>query len=429
MDLRWHTHKAALDTILHSMRSLLAQNPAHKICILKVKAHTGDIGNEIADLGAKWAAKYPDRCDLTMPADSDPTYKRLYWPHAMETPLDGKELRPRGLTDLSKDLYAHMHHRNRFGTSNKFSFYFRAWQKARNLLDGKASNAFLYHPAVTFQEQKTALNYRYGTLWSNNMAKKHGLRTCNTCPICPREDGIGHIAGGCTHPTMERMYTERHNAIGRILLRAIAKGNFGEYIRATDLGSEGKSNADGAPHIPFNSLPTNLQTILDCPTTTEDTRTRPDIILITPPKPGSDKPTLLLVELKTCRCTHHNYQLLHCQQQHQQLIERLAHQYNVKLIPILIGHSGTIYTDHTLEGMKQLGIDDDKVSKCASKMHIATIKQLHSIVMTRRHLEHKTQQQAGDRTKNINTTHAIHGPSHQADKRVKHRHNYTSNPP
>ena len=89
----------------------------------------------------------------------------------------------------------------------------------------------------------------------------------------------------------------------------------------------------------------------------------------------------------------------------------------------------TIYTDHTLEGMKQLGIDDDKVSKCASKMHIATIKQLHSIVMTRRHLEHKTQQQAGDRTKNINTTHAIHGPSHQADKRVKHRHNYTSNPP
>ena len=44
--------------------------------------------------------------------------------------------------------------------------------------------------------------------------------------------------------------------------------------------------------------------------------------------------------------------------------------YNVEL---LIGHSGTIYTSHTLDNMKQLGISTFHARKCALKMHVDAI--------------------------------------------------------
>ena len=431
MDLRQHTHKPALSVILQSMRSLLSQDPSHRITFLKVKAHTGDIGNEIADRTADWATKHPDRCDLVLPADPDAQYKRLYWPHAKEIGPNGEE-RLRGLSDLTKDLHAHMHARNRLGTSNKYSFYFNAWQKLLPIMDGKISNKFLYNSAVTFAAQKTALNYRSGTLWSNNMAKKHRLRANSTCPLCPKDDGIGHMAGGCTHPTMERMYTERHNTIGRILLRAIAKGRYGACIIATDLGSASKSDDDGAPHVPYNTLPPDLQSILTNPLLPHETRSKPDAIIMIPPEQHiiDQRPTLLLLEFKTCRCTDPNHQLTHCQQQHQRLTERLSASYNVKLIPVLIGHSGAIYTKHTLQSMEQLGIDKEAALKCAGKMHIATVNQLHSIVQTRRHLEHASTPQPG-RPPSTTTARTAHSGAHlHPGKRPKHRQgNHSFQPP
>ena len=429
MDIRWHTHKPALYAILRSMISLLSQDPSHQITFLKVKAHTGDIGNETADQTADWATKHPDQCDLTMPADPDPQYKRLYWPHAKEIGPNGEE-RLRGLSDITKDLHAHMHARNRLGTSNKYSFYFNAWQKLLPTTDGKISNKFLYNPAVTFAAQKTALNYRSGTLWSNNMAKKYRLRTNSTCPLCPKEDGIGHMAGGCAHPTMERMYTERHNTIGRILLRAIAKGCYGACIIATDLGSASKSDDNGAPHVPYNTLPPDLQSILTSPHLPGETRSKPDAIIMIPPEQHTtdQRPTLLLLEFKTCRCTDPDPQLTHCQQQHQRLIERLSASYKVTLIPVLIGQSGAVYKTHTLNNMEQLGIDKEAAMKCASKMHLAAINQLHSIIIqTRRHLEY-----GSTMPPNANTTGGTTQPNamHHPGKRHKHRPgNRTCDPP
>ena len=421
MDTRRHTHKAAIDAILQAMRSLLAKDPSHRITILKVKAHTGDIGNEMADRTADWATKHPDRCDLTMPADSEPQYNRLYWPHASEPGPDGVK-RPRGLSNLTSDLSAHMHQRNRLGTSNKHSYYLNAWQKILPITEGNITNKFMYNPA--FNEQKTALNYRFGTLWSNNMARKQHLRTNSTCPLCPKDDGIGHIAGGCAHPTMERMYTERHHTIGRILLRAIAKGRLSAYIAATDLGSAAKSENDGAPHVPFNTLPANLQSILNNHLLPGETRSKPDAIIMIPPESHSvdQRPTLLLLEFKTCRCTDPNPQLTHCHQQHQGLIARLASSYSVKLVPVIIGHSGAVYTQHTLESMALLGIDKDAALKCATKMHIAAIKQLHSIVQTRRHLEHGSEPRPSDPSQKQQQRPTTNATTQHHPKRLKHRH-------
>ena len=77
--------------------------------------------------------------------------------------------------------------------------------------------------------------------------------------------------------------------------------------------------------------------------------------------------------------------------QHSSLISPLrAAGYKVELVPVLIGHSGTIYTSHTLDNMKQLGISTYHARKCALKMHVDAINHLHSIVKTRRHLELNT---------------------------------------
>ena len=85
-------------------------------------------------------------------------------------------------------------------------------------------------------------------------------------------------------------------------------------------------------------------------------------------------------------------QLRACHTQHEDLIALLTAKgtprSNIKLVPILLGHSGTIYTEHTLQGLETLGISRVCAKKCAQKMHIDAIKQLHSIVKTRRYLEH-----------------------------------------
>ena len=71
--------------------------------------------------------------------------------------------------------------------------------------------------------------------------------------------------------------------------------------------------------------------------------------------------TIYIIEFKYCRDTKPEAQLQACHAKHQELIDKLVTsgtpKQNIKLIPILIGHSGTA-------------------------------RQLHSIVKTRRYLEH-----------------------------------------
>jgi hypothetical protein len=113
---------------------------------------------------------------------------------------------------------------------------------------------------------------------------------------------------------------------------------------------------------------------------------RPDAIIIT----EGANPTIILIEFKYCKDTMPKDQILHSQDQHKELMKFIKQNlptYNIKLIPILIGHSGTIYKKWTLDSMKEVGIDCQHAIKCASKMHLDAISQLHSIVKTRRHLE------------------------------------------
>jgi hypothetical protein len=98
-----------------------------------------------------------------------------------------------------------------------------------------------------------------------------------------------------------------------------------------------------------------------------------------------------IVEFKYCRDTDPTRQLAHCSQQHATLIGLLLRngykEDNIKLIPILLGVSGTVYQEHTLKNIQKLGVSKYHAMKCAKKMHIHAIKLLHSIVAVRRRLE------------------------------------------
>ena len=109
--------------------------------------------------------------------------------------------------------------------------------------------------------------------------------------------------------------------------------------------------ADGAPVL--SRCPKELEQFLRHHTTGRNSR--PDAITLRKGADGTE--TILIIEFKYCKDTKPEDQLEKCMTQHSSLISQLrAAGYKVELVPVLIGHSGTIYTSHTLDNMKQLGI-------------------------------------------------------------------------
>ena len=384
MDLKNHKHREMAGHIVDRIRQMLEADPDLTIQLFKVKAHSGDIGNEIVDQDAKRAAIGEQPPDLKVPISATPSYISNYWPHT--TTAEGKK---ESLDNLQHSLREHMHKRHRLGRSNTDSIYYRLWQRIRPQADGGISNKFINHPAVTFGARRVALKWRHGTLWNNKKAFQYGMSSTPMCPLCGQMDGAGHISGGCSHATMNRMYTERHHHTGRLLLRAIDKGNMGADIVMADLGSAEKCERDGAPKMTHNRVPPELLTKLGSIPHEGRTKYQPDVMILHQGE-NDETPTITIVEFKYCRDTQPEDQLQHCHAQHASLITALGTTCKVKLIPILIGHSGTVFTEHTVNNMKQLGISSYHAEKCALKMHIDAIQQLHSIVKTRRHLEHAT---------------------------------------
>jgi len=57
---------------------------------------------------------------------------------------------------------------------------------------------------------------------------------------------------------------------------------------------------------------------------------------------------------------------------------------SVTLHAILLGVGGTIYNKHTLEPLKELGLDSQRVKKLASKLHVYSVNFAAKLVYTRR---------------------------------------------
>ena len=192
------------------------------------------------------------------------------------------------------------------------------------------------------------------------------------------------------------MYTERHNRVGRCLLKAIQKGSKGACIVSADVGSKERCEDEGVHWVGCTNVPDCMLASLPCtgPARADEERpinTRPDIMLHVKGNTRQDD-VIYIVEIKTCRDTDVQRQLSNATTQHGGLPERLQkagyRAANIMIVPFLIGVSGTIYTEHTLAAMEKLGIDSERARKCARKIHALMADQMHSIVINRRRLEH-----------------------------------------
>ena len=313
-DLLNHQHCELIKEIVTEIVNRGLRTTLHKLD-LKVKGHASIIGNERADAIAKAAATGDTSDYEECEKYESPSNNRLtqYWPHKTQwnnrwsrtnngqrTLIDRfKRVNP--LTDLHDSVRHYCHQKSRFGMANRATCYFEAFKRIEERLDLPASNEYMTSGKIKYAERKTALRYRYGTMWTRKMAYRCGHAPSSKCLLCGDEDGGHHTASGC--PALKRMYINRHNKVGRLIMTRVLRGRKGAFVIQMDLGSTENCAEDGimahqSRNIPWELLPRGLKEAVQQAQGTTDKR--PDGMLYKP-KNGNNPAEYWIIEVKICR--------------------------------------------------------------------------------------------------------------------------------
>jgi hypothetical protein len=283
-----------------------------------VAAHSGDIGNSWADMrqmgslsdylrrpSSPKAALGERRYRVAVPRSTTNDPETLA-PHE-EQEADAQHRHPPGLKPLlstGDGIAQHMHTRHRLGAANTDSAYYTFWQQI--LGDTEAPSATPTSRREQSRTRSDAQSLSIGMVsWNNKLALRYKFSDTDKCPLC-QTDGGGHIASGCQDPIMKRMYTERHNKAGRILLDAIYNGARGSDICMADVGSQQRCEDDGRPTSASTMCPPRCSPQAD--QTEEHARwlrtKRPDIMLCNTQGHSQEdraRHDICIVELKTAK--------------------------------------------------------------------------------------------------------------------------------
>ena len=396
-DLLNHQHCELIKEIVTEIVNRGLRTTLHK-----VKGHASIIGNEKADAIAKAAATGDTSDYEECEKYESPSNNRLtqYWPYKTQwnnrwsltngqrTLIDRfKRVNP--LTDLHDSVRHYCHQKSRFGMANRATCYFEAFKRIEERLDLPASNEYMTSGKIKYAERKTALRYRYGTMWTRKMAYRCGHAPSSKCLLCGDEDGGHHTASGC--PALKRMYINRHNKVGRLIMTRVLRGRKGAFGIQMDLGSTENCAEDGimahqSRNIPWELLPRGLKEAVQQAQGTTDKR--PDGMLYKP-KIGNNPAEYWIIEVKICRDSDPTRQQSKADYQHQVLIDKIKDidpTAKVWYYPLLVGVAGTIYNSTTMN-LQALGIKGQALKQCISEVHTAAVKSLHSIYTTKRKLE------------------------------------------
>jgi hypothetical protein len=295
------------------------------------------------------------------------------------------------MADLNNTLKDQLHLTHHLGTAKRTTIYAKAMLDAQPGTDGKASNAFktTLSSQLKGAETNTTHKFRTGSTATPSNLHKWGRRPTNKCPCGQIGTGM-HMASGCKY--LKKAYIDRHHKAGQILLKSIARGELGDRIIYADIGKASSLTAAGVP----TSTRIKLQTkSLKLPRDSEMTNSRPDIILGThnTTSTGVKYSKLVLLELKYARDTNIQSQLDKARTQHTQLATTLERQHKcpVKVIPIILGVSGTIYTNHTVAALEEIGLKKQALKSTLQALHLHAIRSLHQLyIMYKRHLRSHT---------------------------------------
>ena len=242
---------------------------------IKVKAHTGIKGNELADKIAKeavdinWQAITAHNVSI----GTDP-YGSMFWlatnSHTGDDAAsNGPPLPHRYVHNLNQDLAARTYNTQGMAGTNE-SIYASLMKKELSTADKKLSSAMWDLAAsgtLTYAHITNVMRARWGGIYTAKIAARmnrpymgtHGPPSTGLCPLCQRADSATHILGEC--PAHKALHIQRHDATGRCILKHMRKGAHGGFFMLADVGSMDKLATYGITHkrIPQWMMPAGAE--------------------------------------------------------------------------------------------------------------------------------------------------------------------------
>jgi ribonuclease HI len=358
--------------------------------ILKVKSHTGIMGNEMADQAAKQAAQAPDKATLVTPAHNPFAGKTWLVHQAAGTCMDPQH---RAVSNLGRGLKQAVRAATKLGFSRRTT-YVQAWEDTYADPEGahpQSSNAFW--TKAPHGTRRLVLKARSGTLYNQKLALLYKRATTDCCPLCGQPDSVGHILGGCRHRTMKGHYISRHDKAVRMIHKALQKSSQGGFYSIVDAGpmADLLNDAANGKRIPEWVLP-------DIDPLTRK-KMRPDILRIkglrvnaTPEEVQAaherkGELVMQIIEVGYAPDTRWRDTLAKKQAQHSQLKAALEMAgWTVEEHVVILGRAGTCY-NHTLNTLQQLGMHKEAAVTLMTSLHMHSATKLREIVLARRKLE------------------------------------------
>jgi hypothetical protein len=295
MTLQTHLHRRLLHSIVEALQRL-SKGVSGKVHLLKVKAHSGVIGNECADVIAKQAACTAAGCDINIQYAEDPFADRVWVrskPHNPDEPIQT-------FPNAGPALKQHIVYISRMGAANIQSIYYQLWQKVAEAATPGSLSQVMTDSRITAGQRKLALQYRNGNLYN----QKHALR-CNkasspNCLCCGNPDLATHmLQGPCTQAHSNLVGKRHHEAVG-IIASAILEGGRGGDLCFADV-SDNVAEKLGLDTGGWKERWKDLKKVLAG--SPDAHGSRPDMVMLQEPRSPNDLMEVTLVEVKYCADT------------------------------------------------------------------------------------------------------------------------------